>query len=1316
MARSTYLKAAAAILLATAMAAALAILLLPRLLDLDRYQQDIQRLAQQALNRRVSYQSASFSKSLLPSIVFRGVTIAERSGGGELLRAEEVSFKLALLPLFHKELRLQQLIAVRPVLALSRDAAGVFNIDDLLQAKPSRFKLRLGSLHLRNARLLFSDRHISPEGFSATLEHLELDVNGLDRGHNSAFRLATTIADAEGPSTLSLSGTAEIAAEHQPISQTRVNASVAAKNLNAWPYWPYFARHLPFQRVRGRVDLDAGFHGKLTEFASRGKLRIRGLYFNYPQVFHAVLTPKEVRLSYELALTPRDFSVPRFTLDVDALRATGSCFLGDLHSNDLRITARAVTSPFRLEDFHQYIPYGVIVKGPADFIEQHIKGGVYRLDDGSLDGRVSQITHMELGTNYNVLHIRGRVEKGIVSYQQAPSFNDIKGELELKGKDFILRRMSGNFGGSPFTLDGRIADYPLHKPASYPFTMTATPAQAEVAWLLGQKEPADTSFTGKSTLDLAGAGTTADYRLSGAWELTGAKYRFRQVIDKPAGRPNNLRFSARLGKDEAQLEELRYELSPLEATVRARYRYQEPAPLSFSVVTNRFPAESVFDLAPGLKSYHPTGKLQVNASGSGNPAEPANMELKGEITLADCSAQPFAQVKPLSGVSGTIRLARDALETDRLSGSVGNTAIVLKGRLHRLAKPVAELTFSTPRLRPEDFGLVSAGKTPMIQAVSGSLAFQEGIVSVSSLTGSVNSTTFKMSGNWQEHRRPTVSLRLDFPHLVVEDLVALAALRPAGETKPRPEPLSLRARVTTTDGSFKDLHFQKLDTTLSLVGSSLQVDALRVGAIGGTVTGSGKADFAASGGPVYQARYTMQRVDAEKFQRLTGATPFLTGELSVEGELAIQGNNTAEFARTARTRATVHLEKAEISITLPPEQGGGVSRIPCQKLDAKLSAREQTFTIEQLQAAIFGGTVAGNAWADFAGEGWPSYQVHYRLEGVEAAQLQKAAGVKVYVSGKLSAGGDLTAKGSHWEELKKTGSVATELDLSNGVIQLDALGGGPGQAGQLPFKSLHTKLSVEKHLLTVRSTRMEALEGVITGEAEADFTTPERPGYRVDCQAEGLNAAQVLKAFQVKRELTGRLKLKAGLTARGTALSELEKTLQGTVELHFAKGVINKYATISKIFSILNVSQLLSFHLPDMVTTGMPYDRLDGTFTLKDGVASTGDLTLATPSINMAAVGTADLVSSRLDLVVGVELLQTIGKVVSRIPVVGWILTGSNKRFLVTYFDVKGDWNDPKVSAVPVSSISGGVTNIFKRILKLPAELVTKPGEVIIGK
>jgi len=1314
MARSTYLKAAAAILLATAIAAALAILLLPRLLDLDRYQQDIQRLAQQALNRRVSFQSASFSKSLLPSIVFRGVTIAERSGGGELLRAEEVSFQIALFPLLRKELRLQQLIAVRPVLALSRDAAGVFNIDDLLQAKPSRFKVRLGSLHLREARLHFSDHYISPEGFTTSLEHLELDVNGLARGHRSAFRLATNIADAEGPSTLSLSGTAEIAAEHQPISQTEVNASVAAKNLNAWPYWPYFARHLPFQRVRGRVDLDAGFHGKLTEFASKGKLRIRGLYFNYPQVFHAVLTPKEVRLSYELALTPRDFSVKRFTLDVDALRATGSCFLGDLHSHDLRITARATTSPFRLEDFHQYIPYGVIVKGPADFIEQHIKGGVYRLDDGSLDGRVSQITHMELGTNYNVLHIRGRVEKGIVSYQQAPSFNNIKGELELKGKDFILRGMSGNFGGSPFTLEGKIADYPIHKPASYPFTMTATPAQAEVAWLLGQKEPAATSFTGKSTLNLSGAGTTADYRLSGTWELTGAQYRFRQVIDKPAGRSNNLRFSARLGKDEAELEELRYQLSPLEATVRARYRYQEPAALSFSVVTNRFQAESVFDLAPGLKSYHPTGELQVNAGGSGNPAEPAAMDLRGEIILANCSAHPFAQVKPLSGVSGTIRLARDALETDRLSGSVGNTSFVLKGRLHRLVKPIAELTFSSPRLRPEDFGLVGTGTTPLIRAVSGSLTFQEGIVSVSSLSGSVNSTTFTMSGNWQEHRRPTVSLRLDFPHLVVEDLVALAALRPAGETKPRPEPISLKARVTTADGRFKDIDFHKLDTTLSLVGSSLQVDALRVGVIGGTVTGSGQADFAASGGPVYQARYTMQRVDAEKFQRLTGVTPFLTGELSVEGELAIQGNNTAEFARTARTRATVHLEKGEISLSLPPERGGGVSRIPCQKLDAKLSAKEQTFTIEQLQAAVFGGTVAGNAWADFAGEGWPSYQVHYRLEGVDAAQLQKAAGVKVYVSGKLSAGGDLTAKGSHWEELKKTGSAATELDLSHGVIHLDALGGGPGQA--VPFKSLHTKLSVEKHVLTVRSTRMEALEGVLTGEAEADFTLPDRPGYRVDCQAEGINAAQVLKAFQVKRELTGRLKLKAGLAARGAPLSELEKTLQGSVELHFEKGVINKYATISKIFSILNISQLLSFRLPDMVTTGMPYDRLDGTITLKDGVASTGDLTLATPSINMAAVGTADLVSRKLDLVVGVELLQTIGKVVSRIPVVGWILTGSNKRFLVTYFEAKGDWNDPKVSAVPVSSISGGVTNIFKRILKLPAELVTKPGEVIIGK
>ena len=70
--------------------------------------------------------------------------------------------------------------------------------------------------------------------------------------------------------------------------------------------------------------------------------------------------------------------------------------------------------------------------------------------------------------------------------------------------------------------------------------------------------------------------------------------------------------------------------------------------------------------------------------------------------------------------------------------------------------------------------------------------------------------------------------------------------------------------------------------------------------------------------------------------------------------------------------------------------------------------------------------------------------------------------------------------------------------------------------------------------------------------------------------------------------------------------------------------------------------------------------------------------------MNISALGKIDLVKNEVDATIGVQPLQTVGKVVNRIPVVGWILTGKGKTFLTAYFEAKGRLEDPVVKAIPV--------------------------------
>jgi uncharacterized protein YhdP len=319
------------------------------------------------------------------------------------------------------------------------------------------------------------------------------------------------------------------------------------------------------------------------------------------------------------------------------------------------------------------------------------------------------------------------------------------------------------------------------------------------------------------------------------------------------------------------------------------------------------------------------------------------------------------------------------------------------------------------------------------------------------------------------------------------------------------------------------------------------------------------------------------------------------------------------------------------------------------------------------------------------------------------------------LAGMLAAEGDVAFRGSSLDDLRNTVEGRADITLTDGAIIFPA-GGELKEPHEFPFTKVQAHLSYAGRVLDMRSARIEAFNGVINGEGGVDFKAADGPGYRLKCTLANIDAAKFFRAFDVTRDLSGTLNLKAELTARGPGVTAVRKTLVGTVEVHLKKGVIKKYGFISKVFSVLNVSQLLDLRLPDVMTSGMPYDRVDGTYNLDNGKVSTRDLSMYSPSLNMTVVGEGDLVKMEIDVKIGVQALQTVGRIVSRIPIVGWLLTGGKKRFLVVYYEAKGKWDNPTVSTLPRTAISSGILNIFKRAFELPNAMITQPGKVFLGQ
>lgn len=1045
-------------------------LFLPRLIDVNAYRDDIIISLRHELNREVSFGRGAFSMKFGPTFTFDNLAVREK-GGGDFLTAKRISVHLALLPLLEKRVVLRTVVVEGADLRLERDAAGRLNIDDLLAPRPGAYKLQLRKVQVNGGVLRWRDRSVAKDGFQAEARISTLLLSGIRPGKRGTVKLECTLPALTGaPGQISLSGSARLPDSGRPLATLELDMDAHIRRFDADRFWPYYGSHIPFGPTGGRLDISTSFKGTPRLFSARGTLRLAGVSVNWPTVFHHPVNPRLAQLQYELKREKNAIDMPLLHFSADGFTVRGSCRIQDVNGPDPRITAKASSEPFQLERVRNWIPYGIIADDASRYIEEHITGGLFRLESGLLDGRVSQIAHMEKGTNYNVLRIKGTVERGIVSYgPNVPAFTNIRGGLDLLGKDFILSGVSASFGGSPFRLEGRITDYPLLAPCSYPFQMEINPRSAEVAWLARLTGLSGLEYGGNSRLVLKGSGMTSSYALSGEWDLKPASYSFPGIIRKQPGTVNSLSFSSLLSPTATRLNSLTYSLPPLALSAAARLDYGAKSRLSFEVQTNQFLLNEALPILSRWRSYHPRGRLQAHVRGNGNPEEFSAMEYSGTVALQSFAFQPGEKLRPVSNLNGSLILRGNGLEASSISMQYGSSFITGRGRVRNFSSPEVEISLSSPQIHLRD--LVTAPSRPdtAIRGLSASLSLRDNVCVIRSLSGQLNSSVFDISGRYVGGAAPSADLTLNSRHLDLDELLLL----------------------TGTEG--EDDGGAKTDLRLRVVA-----------------------------------------------------------------------------------------------------EGSSYEKVRLNRLNLDLSRDSGIFYIHDLQAGLYGG--------------------------------------------KLSAKGRIAPDSAR----------INRYDLN---------------------------LSLEK-----------------------------------------VNAAQFLRALDATHEVTGSLSLQGNVTARGANMTDIKRSALGNLRLRLEEGKLRKFNVLSKLFSLLNLSQLLKFQLPDMVHGGMPYNEIKGGFAVRDGSVATQDLFIKSDAINISVIGSADIVRELLDFTIGVQPLQTVDKVVNRIPVVGWLLTGKDRSVVTAYYEAKGSWSDPQVKSVSVKSLSKGAWNVFRRVFELPVRLFSDTGEVLLGE
>jgi len=1033
---------------------------------LENYKESITGAMKKSLDRDVAYEKGKATLTLRTGLAlqFTNLVVREKDGSENLLVIKNAFFRVNLIPLLRNKLVLREIIFDQPRLLLKRDSAGVLNIDDLLKGEKKETPLEFRRLTIRQGLVIFEDQAAGEGGLLTSLGNLYCRIDSPSWGDKSHFRITTSVMEDKSRAELSLEGTFIPSSSGKPVLESKVDTSVSLEGVNLNHYRPYFIKYMPFERLDGRLKVDAKVSGTLANFTSKGNVTFKDAVFSYPRVFNGPVRSQTVSVDYDLKRDNGDIRVDASRLALDNFEATGSFSMRDMDKEDPLLEASAVTSVFSLKNVRSYVPWKIIPGGVGEFIQEHIKDGNFRLVEGKLSGRISQISNFNKPENAGLLTIRALADNAVFAPGgKSPLFHGINGTLELTNRQFMIKNIKARFGSAPCTVEGGISDFGIPGPTVYAMNMNIIPTRDELLWLFGKEALGDFKFNGSSVLYLSAKGPDSGFRINARWNLANDSYAIRNLVEKPQGRHNQIYAEISINNKGVLIPSFKYDLPPFTVAGNAFVPFNKgKSPVSLSIQSNAFNVHDAAVVLTDLKNLDPTGGALVSVTGKGYLEDLPALQWKGNVSLTNASLTPAAGVKPVKNLTGNIAFQGVKMTTSLFRATIGESPFQAKCRVDDFRKPKTFCQLEAQSLKSTDLGLQN-GEVIIFRDIKGQGFIEDKHLHVDKLSLRARKSIFYLAGDIRDYDAPKINMTLVSPYARWDDVTSILDLKgPKKLQKPGPvdNPVSrmeLNASLRVESGMFNDIDFKKLYTSLKYKKGALNIDTLEAGIFDGNIKTRGRVDIPPGTNNRYALNFSLEKLSLEKIQNY-------------------------------------------------------------------LKYPDRMFT------------------------------------------------------GLLSLSGDINAAGGNTEDFKKTAA--------------------------------------------------------------------------------------------------------------------------GTFKLQAEKGKLKKFSVLSKIFSLLNVYQLFKFQLPDMASNGMPYNAISANMSIRDGILSSEDFFIDSDAMRISGVGKIDLVKKEIDSTMGVHPLQTIDKIVSIIPVAGWLITDDKGNLITINFKVAGKLDDPKVNFQPVQSISKGTQSIFKRIFQ----------------
>jgi uncharacterized protein YhdP len=194
-----------------------------------------------------------------------------------------------------------------------------------------------------------------------------------------------------------------------------------------------------------------------------------------------------------------------------------------------------------------------------------------------------------------------------------------------------------------------------------------------------------------------------------------------------------------------------------------------------------------------------------------------------------------------------------------------------------------------------------------------------------------------------------------------------------------------------------------------------------------------------------------------------------------------------------------------------------------------------------------------------------------------------------------------------------------------------------------------------------------------------------------------LRLENVLPCLGVDQDvIEGDFSLKANLRKESGAWHS------GNIYMKSTKGRILRLKLLSKIFKIVNITDLFETQVGSTGKKGFPFSRMDIDTHIHENNLHFDRAILHGEGLNLFLQGEVHLDDYDADMTLLIAPFKTFDTLVFKVPLIGQTLMSEYDSLLAIPVAIKGPLPDPHITPLHLEAVSGALFNIVKKTFKLP--------------